>query len=73
MKVSLRKLKEFMPSQLQVPSKEHLGISNSWGEGTYLALVGLPSSDGIMIKIPYEVDVLLRRPASHPIFSYWVG
>ena len=50
------------------------GVSlTSWGEGASLALVGHPSSDGITIKIPYGVDVLLRRPASHPIFSYWVG
>ena len=50
------------------------GVSlTSWGEGASLALVGHPSSDGIIIKIPYGVDVLLRRPASHPIFSYWVG
>ena len=44
----------------------------SWGEGTSLALVGHPSSDGITIKMPYGVDVL-HRHASHPIFSYWVG
>ena len=44
----------------------------SWGEGASLSLVGHPSSDGITIKIPYGVDVL-HRPASHPIFSYWVG
>ena len=43
------------------------------GEGASLALVGHPSSDGITIKIPYGVDVLLCRPASHPIFSYWAG
>ena len=30
-------------------------------------------SDGFTIKIPYGVDVLLNRPASYPIFSYWVG
>ena len=28
-------------------------------------LVGHPSSDGIMLKIPYGVDVLLHLPASH--------
>ena len=39
---------------------------------TNLALVGHPSSDGVTIKMPYGVDVL-HRPASHPIFSYWVG
>ena len=44
----------------------------SWREGASLALVGHPSSDGITIKMPYGVDVL-HRPASHPIFSYWVG
>ena len=46
--------------------------SQSWGEGDSLALVGQPSSDGATIKMPYEVDVL-HRPASHHIFSYWVG
>ena len=50
------------------------GVSlSSWGEGASLGLAGHPSSDGTMIKIPYGVDVLLRRPALHPIFSYWVG
>ena len=50
------------------------GVSlTSWGEGASLALVGHPSSDGITIKILYGVDVLLHRPASHPVFSYWVG
>ena len=44
----------------------------SWREGASLALVGHPSSDGITIKMPYGVDVL-HWPASHPIFSYWVG
>ena len=29
-----------------------------WGEDASLALVGHPSSDGIMIKMPYGVDVL---------------
>ena len=50
------------------------GISlTSWGEVASLTLVGHPSGDGITIKIPYGVDILLHRPASHPIFSYWVG
>ena len=35
-------------------------ILTSWGEGASLALVGHPSSDDIMIKIPYGVDVLLH-------------
>ena len=45
----------------------------SWGEGTTLALVGHPSSDGFTMKIPSGVDVLLHQPDSHPIFSHWVG
>ena len=34
--------------------------------------LGHPSSDGVKIKMLYGVDAL-HRPASHPIFSYWVG
>ena len=44
----------------------------SSGESASLALVGNHSRDGVMIKMPYGVDVL-HRPASHPIFSYWIG
>ena len=44
----------------------------SWGECASLALVHHPSSDGVTINMPYGVDIL-HRPASHPIFSYWVG
>ena len=40
----------------------------SWRESASLALVGHPSSDGVTMKIPYELDVLLHQPASHPIF-----
>ena len=36
------------------------------------ALVGHPSSDGITIKIPYGVDVLLHRTVSHPSFPIWL-
>ena len=38
------------------------------GEGASLVWVGHPSSDGVMIKILYKVDVLLHWPALHPIF-----
>ena len=38
-----------------------------------IALVCHPSNNGITIKISNGVDVLLHRPASHPIFSYCVG
>ena len=31
-------------------------------------MVGYPSSDGATIKKTYGVDVLLYRPAMHPIF-----
>ena len=41
-------------------------------EDASLALVDHPSRDDVTTKMPYEVDVL-HRPASHPIFSYWVG
>ena len=45
------------------------GVSpTSWGEGASLALVGHPSCYGIIIKIPYGVDVLLHRPALHSSF-----
>ena len=27
------------------------------------------NADSVTIKLPYEVDVLLHRPAWHPIFS----
>ena len=47
------------------------GVSlTSWAEGASLALDGHPSSDGVMIKMPYGVDVL-HQPALHPSFSYW--
>ena len=38
------------------------------GEGASLALVAHHSSDGVMIQMPYGVDVL-HRPTSNPIFS----
>ena len=40
------------------------------GEGASLALVDHPSSDGVLIKMLYEVDVFNCRTL-HPIFSYW--
>ena len=36
------------------------------------ALVDQPSGNGILVKIPYGVDVLLHRPALHLIFSYCI-
>ena len=37
----------------------------SWGEGASLTLVGYPSSDGVTIKISYEVDVFnINQPCT---------
>ena len=44
-----------------------------WGEVASFAVFGHSFSDGITVKIPCGVDVLLYLPASHPAFSYWVG
>ena len=44
----------------------------SWGEGASITLFSHPSIDGVTIKMPYGLDVL-HQPASHAIFSYWVG
>ena len=38
-------------------------------EDASLALVRYPSSDGVTMKIPYELDVLLHRPTFHRILS----
>ena len=66
-------MKKYIPSRQM---KYWVGVQRSqsylMGEGASLALVGHPSSDGVMIKMPYGVDVL-HRPALHPIFSYWIG
>ena len=35
---------------------------NPWGVAS-LALVDHPSSDGVTIKIPYRLDILLHQPA----------
>ena len=51
-------------SQTHTPKTLNTGLVSSgvsltsWGEGTSLALVGHPSSDGVTIKMPYGVDVL---------------
>ena len=41
----------------------------SWGEGASLALVDHPSNDGVTMKMPYGVDVLMDqlRTPSFPI------
>ena len=52
-----------MPKTLKYYGLVSRGVSlTSWGEGASLALAFVchPSSDGITIKIPYGVDVLLH-------------
>ena len=50
------------------------GVSlTTWWEGASSAFIGNASSDGITMKIPYGVLILLHLLASHHIFSYWVG
>ena len=44
----------------------------SWIDGALLTLVGHPCSDGITMKLPCGVDVLLHGPALPPIFFYQV-
>ena len=67
----------FVYKQLFSPRLWNTGLVSSgaslasWGGGSSLALVGHASSNGVTIKMPYGVDVL-HRPASHPIFSYWL-
>ena len=66
-------LQKAFPQNIEILGWCPVGASlTSCGEGAFLALVDYPSSDGVTIKMPYGVDVL-HRPASHPIFSYWVG
>ena len=49
--------------------RDHLTLC---GEGASLALVDHPHSDGVLIKMLYEVDVF-NCPTLHPIFSYWIA
>ena len=74
---SLFLFRDIVTKKIQFPPRHwNIGLMfsrfslTSWGEG--ISLEGA-SSDGITIKIPYGVDVLLHWPASHHIFSYWVG
>ena len=46
------------------------GMSYLMGEGTSSALVRHPSSDDVIIKMSYGVDLLLNQSALHPTFSY---
>ena len=41
----------------------------SWGKGASLVLVGDPSSDGVIIKMPYGVDVFTPQMIHTPLFS----
>ena len=46
-------------------------ILTSWGTGAPLALIAYPSVDGVIIKIPYGVDVLYIGQPCTP--SFWIG
>ena len=59
------------PQDIEILGWRPAGPVLPHGEKVPLALVGHPSSDGVTIKMSYGVDVL-HRPASHPIFSYWL-
>ena len=65
-------VKVFFPRGIEILGWCPAGSVLPHGEKVPLALVGYPCSDGVAIKIPSGVDVLLFRPPSHPIFSYWV-
>ena len=61
------------------PSHYNTGLVSSefsltlWGEGASLAVVDHLSSDGITIKIRYEVAVLLHRHVLHRLsLSAWL-
>ena len=43
-------------------------MSYLMGEGTSSALVRHPSSDDVIIKMSYGVDLLLNQSALHPTF-----
>ena len=73
MQKCFRQLMTFIPKTLKYWVDVHWVSLTSWGEGASLALVGHPSSDGVIMKILYGVDVLVHRRALHPIFSYWLG
>ena len=50
------------------------GVSlTSWGDRVSLTLIGHLLSDGVTIKTPYGVDVLLHQLVFHPIFSFGLG
>ena len=59
-------LEHFRVYLLKYPRHSNTGLVSSgvsltsWGEGVSSVLVGHPSSDGVTIKIPYGVDVLLH-------------
>ena len=60
----------YNPKTLKYRVGVQLGQSYLIGKRCLFSL-GCPSSDDVTIKMPYGVDVL-HRPASHPIFSYWL-
>ena len=49
-----------------------MGPVLSHGEVISLALVGHPSSDGVLIKMLYVVDVLHRSASAHLVLLGWL-
>ena len=72
MKDSLGFLNKVLGFFLEI-SKYWVGVERDrltlWGEGTCSAFIDYPSSVCATIKMSHGVDVLLHRPALHPIFS----
>ena len=66
-----KKVQKDFPKTLNTCLVSSRASLTSWGGGGSLELVSHPSSDSVMIKMRYEVDVL-HRLASQPIFSYWL-
>ena len=66
-------LSKIWSPNIKILGLRQAGESFLTGEGASLPLVARPSSDGVILKIPYEIDVSLHRPTLHPTFSYWVG
>ena len=58
-----------LKNTVSVPSRASL---TSWGEVSSLALVDHTSGDGVTVKLPSGIDVLLHPPALHPILFCWL-
>ena len=46
----------------------HILLHGQYGKGSSLAFVGIPSIDGVTIKMPYEVDVFTSTSFTAHLF-----